>query len=375
MEYSQKERLLLLIPLPPPFHGSNIICQYVTESKALREFFNVSVFPLRYASSISDIGSFRLAKLWVLIKNLIFLIYTLAKVKPDYVYFVPAISGLSFFRECVYALLIKLFNIPIIYHLHGKGISDYTRNPILKRIYTWFFHDEHIIHLSPLLYEDIANVVHRRQVHFLANGIRTPERLDLDGKNDRSNGRVTILFLSNLIPSKGPVILLDACARLKKLGYDFKAIFVGNPSNDLSKEKFEDLVKQRDLENHVHYAGPKYGEEKTKMLTSADILAFPTFFRKECFPLILLEAMACGLPVVTTNEGAIPEIIEDGMNGFIVPRKDTITLSDRLALLISNPDQRLKMGEAGRQKYLEHYHIEAFEEHLIDVMNKIIYAQ
>ena len=170
-----------------------------------------------------------------------------------------------------------------------------------------------------------------------------------------------ILFLSNLIPSKGVYVLLDACRVLKERGLAFICDFVGGETKEISAEVFREAVTARGLEEHVTYHGPKYGEEKHRFFMNADVFVFPTFYFNECFPLVLLEAMQWRLPLVSSDEGGIPDIVQDGVNGFVSPRQDVDSLANALEQLITNPALRRQMGEAGYQRYCEEFTLEAFE--------------
>src|SRR5439155_3502169 len=107
------------------------------------------------------------------------------------------------------------------------------------------------------------------------------------------------------------------------------------------------------------------GRAKERLFAEADIFVFPTYYRAESFPLVILEAMSFGLPVVSTYEGAIPEIVIDGVTGHIVPRRDSAELAARLEYLILNPQARLTLGRNGRQRFMENYTMERFHESVV----------
>ena len=174
-----------------------------------------------------------------------------------------------------------------------------------------------------------------------------------------------ILFLSNLIPSKGVYVLLDACKVLKDRGLQFVCDFVGGETKEIDRATFEAAVKERDLEGIVCYHGPKYGEEKEEYWRRADIFVFPTFYFNECFPLVLLEAMQWRLPLVSSDEGGIPDIVKDGVNGFVCTRQDVQSLAEALEKLITDPILRQQMGEQGYQRYQEEFTLEAFERRFV----------
>ena len=73
----------------------------------------------------------------------------------------------------------------------------------------------------------------------------------------------------------------------------------------------------------VLYLGKKYGEEKNEEYDNADVFVFPTYYYNECFPLVLLEAMEHAVPCISTREGGVSAIIDDGVNGFICKQKDS----------------------------------------------------
>jgi glycosyltransferase involved in cell wall biosynthesis len=174
-----------------------------------------------------------------------------------------------------------------------------------------------------------------------------------------------LLFLSNLIPSKGVYVLLDACKVLKERGLQFVCDFVGGETKEIDRAAFEAAVKERDLEGIVCYHGPKYGEEKEEYWRRADIFVFPTFYFNECFPLVLLEAMQWRLPLVSSDEGGIPDIVKDGVNGFVCTRQNVQSLAEALEKLITDPILRQQMGEQGYQRYQEEFTLEAFERRFV----------
>jgi glycosyltransferase involved in cell wall biosynthesis len=182
---------------------------------------------------------------------------------------------------------------------------------------------------------------------------------------NRSSLIVKILFLSNLISSKGVYVLLDACRVLKERGLQFVCDFVGGETKEIDRATFEAAVKERDLEGIVCYHGPKYGEEKEAYWRRADIFVFPTFYFNECFPLVLLEAMQWRLPLVSSDEGGIPDIVKDGVNGFVCTRQNVQSLAEALEKLITNPVLRQQMGEQGYQRYQEEFTLEAFERRFV----------
>ena len=181
---------------------------------------------------------------------------------------------------------------------------------------------------------------------------------------------VNLLFLSNLIPSKGVYVLLDACRILKDKGLDFQCNFVGGETKEIDRATFEAEVQRRGLEGMVRYEGPKYGEEKEEYWCSSDVFVFPTYYFNECVPLVILEAMQHGLPVVSTDEGAVPDIVVDGENGFICRRKDVEGLAQALERLLLDEALRRRMGAKGYSRYMENFTLERFERRFVECLRR-----
>ena len=104
------------------------------------------------------------------------------------------------------------------------------------------------------------------------------------------------------------------------------------------------------------------------------MFAFPSHYPDECFPLVVLEAMGAGLPVVTTDEGAIPEMVRDGEDGVICPKKDPAALADTLGSLLADPLLRTRMGESGKHRYQSSYTLECFERNIVEILNRSVDA-
>ena len=111
-----------------------------------------------------------------------------------------------------------------------------------------------------------------------------------------------------------------------------------------------------------------YGKEKDKLFASSDIFIFPSYFKYEVFGTVNIEAMRWGLPVITSNEGAISEIVEDGVQGFIVDPKNHFEIAEKILILIDNPTLRRQMGLKGREKYELEYTLEAYTKNLCNAI-------
>jgi glycosyltransferase involved in cell wall biosynthesis len=361
-----KPRLVCLLQLPPPVHGTTVINAQVAASKRIAERFDVDVVPLRFADTIDDVARPSLRKLGRAITAAVTLGRTLARSRASAVYFTPAGAGGAFYRDLVFVAIMRAFGVPRIYHLHGKGIAQQLVPRWRRALYRWSFDDAYVIQLSPLLAADVAGLVPDDHLAFVPNGIadEAPVRAP-----ERSTATPRVLFLSSLAEAKGPLVLLDALGLLARRGVAFEATFAGAPERECLRVFTERLNELR-LGDRVRYIGPVYGADKHAVFDDHDVFAFPTCH--EAFGLVLLEAMQHRLPVVATREGAIPDIVIDGETGVLVPTRDAAALADGLERLISNPELRRDMGLRGRARFEAAFTASRFETTLAETLDQLV---
>ena len=358
----------MVLHLPPPVHGAALVGKSVRESRLVDERFACRYINLSTSETMGEVGAFsfrKIGKLFAIVRE------TLREVdrfQPELVYLTPASSGLGFLKDQLLVARLKRKGCRIVLHFHNKGVASHSGNRLYDRLYRRFFTGVKAILLSERLYPDIARYVDRKDVLICPNGAEAEPMTPVAHEGP------CLLYLSNLIPSKGPLVLLDACQALKKRGVSFRCVFVGKETAEISAGRMREEIDSRALEDVVRFDGPRYGAEKWKALSQADVFVFPTFYHFECFPVVLLEAFAAGLPVVTTEEGAIPDIVTEGVNGLICRREDPVSLADALEKLLADVSLRRTMGSANREKYLADYTLQVFEQRFVSVLSTLLDA-
>lgn len=120
----------------------------------------------------------------------------------------------------------------------------------------------------------------------------------------------------------------------------------------------------------AYFHGKKYNGDKNVFFDNADIFVFPTYYYNECFPLVLLEAMEHAVPCISTGEGGVSAIIDDGVNGFMVERQDAGALADKIEFLLIHPEERARMGTAGHQKFKNEFTLPKFETRMKQILER-----
>jgi len=363
---AQKNRILFIAPLPPPVHGSAMVSRQIKESRAVNDAFRCDWVNMSTSRRMDEIGKTTLSKPFRLAGSLFLTFWKLLTHHYDLCYLAITCHGKGFLKDAPFVLLCKLFGRKILIHQHNKGMA----NDVDRWPYRWLlplcYKNARVILLSWNLYPDIEKVVPRENVAICPNGIKIEES---HKENNTGNGNTIprLLFLSNLLESKGVIVLLDALRILKDKGYSFICDFVGGETKEIDAKRFNEEVEMRGLKDIAVYLGRKYGDEKEAAFENADIFVLPTY--NDCFPLVLLEAMQHRLPCITTKEGCIPDMVKDGENGFLAERKDPESLAGSIGKLLKDKDLRLKMGENGYQKLMAYFTEEKFENNLIKILN------
>lgn len=369
MTVSDKPKILFVLHLPPPIHGAAMVGKTIYESNLVNDSFNCKYINLATASSLEDIGKFRLKKFSDILRLKKMVRQTVIDFQPDLVYLTPCAGGLAFFKDYLIVQMLKRMGKKLLLHFHNKGVQKYQNNIIFDFCYKRFFKDVNVMLLSSYLYPDMQRYLNEEQYHVCFNGIPEKETKHTEKKIDKE-GTPNILFLSNLLVSKGIFVLIDACKQLKNKGVSFTCTIIGSETKEISAEELNNYIHSCGLNSEVNYVGKAYGEEKDAYLADADIFAFPTF--NEAFPLVLLEAMQFGLPIISTPEGGIPDILIDSKNGLMCKQKDADSLAEALQCLIENPDLRHKMGACGKEMYLQKFKQTHFENQFVNVINTVL---
>lgn len=376
------KRILFITPLPPPVHGSAMVSQYIKDSELIRGEFACDFVNLSTSRRMDEIGKGGIKKLLRFVGSFFVLFYKLLVHRYDLCYLAITCHGVGFLKDAPFVLLCKLFGRKVVIHQHNKGMSTCIDRWPYRWLIPYVYKRTRVILLSWYLYPDIEKVVKKEQVLICPNGIPMPEEWRQESKDKRQENNsisetdytpapltVNLLFLSNLIPSKGVYVLLDACKILKDKGLNFHCNFVGGESKEINRSVFEQAVHERALDDCVTYHGPKYGEDKERYWQTADVFVQPTF--EDCFPLTILESMQHHKPIVSTNEGAVPDMVLDGQNGFICKRKDAVSLANAIERLIVDEALRNIMGEEGYRIYQEKFTLSCFEQRFTEILREM----
>ena len=175
-------------------------------------------------------------------------------------------------------------------------------------------------------------------------------------RQKKAGGPFTIVCVASLEEKKGQTYLVEACRLLQQRNIDFVCQLVGEGRQRAALER---QIEEAGLAGRVRLEGGQPRDEVARMLGQADVVALPSIRTKsgtmEGIPVALMEPLACEVPVVSTRISGIPELVEDGVTGLLVPPTDAVALADALERLARNPELGRRLGQAGRAKVLKEF--------------------
>jgi glycosyltransferase involved in cell wall biosynthesis len=182
------------------------------------------------------------------------------------------------------------------------------------------------------------------------NGIccKREEGWNVRGNRIGPNG-ICIVIVASLVENKGHRYLFEALSKIVKTRKNIRLRVVGDGP---LKFQLSDYSKSLGINEYTEFLGIR--DNVQAILKNSDILVLPSIER-EGLGIALVEAMCQGKPVIGTNIGGIPEVIEDGVNGYLVNPRDSDVLAEKLDLLINDEDKRKRMGIEGRKRFEERF--------------------
>jgi glycosyltransferase involved in cell wall biosynthesis len=365
-------RVLALGQTPPPLRGAPMMLEFLVRNEM--QGIDLRHMRIQLSAEGDEEGKFRWTKLFRLFLFIVRVLYARIVLRPQILYLPPAgYPTPTVLRDAAILCATRPFFSNTVLHFHSCGYRKaYEELP--KRWQRWLFRKgifnaDAAIRLTSVA-QDNGQDLDARKEFVVPNGISDPF-FELPAPNRQSNDCEThplrILFVSHLCESKGILVAIEACGQLAAGGVAFRLDVVGPFESDEFAERVHERVHALGITAHVHFRGVLVGEQKFACFRQADVFCFPTFFEFESFGIVLLEAMSCSLPVVSTYWSGVPSIVDDGETGFLVQPRDPHAVADRLARLAQDPQLRQQMGAAGRERFLKEFTLSRHLDRMRDV--------
>jgi glycosyltransferase involved in cell wall biosynthesis len=360
--------VVVIGPLPPPFHGGAVATSLVLRSR-LATACRIHHLDTTDRRGLDNIGRFEPGNVALALRHCARLLRLLAGERRAALYVPLAQNTLGLLRDATFVVPALLWRRRVIIHLHGSGFRDFydaAGRPLRMLLRTMLSRASRVIILGECLRPTMAGLVEAERIAVLPNGIH--DEFGAPPVRSPHEGPVRVLFLGNLMRAKGFVEAMEAVASLRACGVDVELHMAGGFLTEA--DRAEATSRSATLGDGVHMHGIVSGTEKLALLRAADIFVFPSY--SEGHPYVVLEAMSAGLPVVTTALPTLVETVEHERTGLLVPPRDARALAGAVGTLAADHEMRVRMGQAGRRRYEQHYTFDVWSTRLTTIVTDAV---
>jgi glycosyltransferase involved in cell wall biosynthesis len=387
-------KLVVFAQTPPPLHGQSYMVELMVEGFRARDY-GIEIFHVnaQLAKTATDIGRFRFGKIFRLFGHCLKAIWIRFRHGGRHLYYVPAPPVKNpVYRDWIVMLLLRPF-FSVILHWHAAGLGEWIeKQPKWKQSLTRLAIGQ--AHLSiPLgrFNEQDAAVFRPRQSVMVGNGIPDPcpnfpeiqaanrarlqQRLlawnTPDAFRHKPPVSIRVLYISLCSREKGLFDAMDGVCQANRicredhLPMEFELSIAGAFPDAATEEFFLKTLDRLGNPKTIRHVGFATGEAKTKLLAESDILLFPTFYYAESFGLVILEAMAFGMPILATRWRSVPDLFPENYPGLV-----NIQAPDEIAAALFHLALR-DDSEAFRRTFVDNYSVERFLEKLAAAIKSI----
>ena len=368
-------RILIIGPTPPPYNGMSVLTENLLKSN-LGKQFEIILLDTADRRGLTNVGRFDWHNLLLALRHGLSFSWLLISKRPDVVYVCVAQNTPGYLRDCFFLVPSRLLGRRVVLHLHGSAFrSFYLRSPaLLRMLIRWTLADvRRVVVLGESLRGVFTGLVPEDRIVVVSNGIEAVPLVAGGATLSavRSDGYRQVVYLGTLMKAKGFMEVLRSVPLVLREEPQAHFVLAGELCYPEEIREAQDFISRNRLQDFVRMPGVVVGDEKARLLNEADMFVFPPI-TPEGQPLVILEAMSAGLPIIATPQGAIPETIVDGENGFLVPAGDPAAIADKILLLLRNEDLRCRMGQASRDRFLKHYTLDRWANDMFRVFQEVL---
>lgn len=369
---AEKPIILVIGPTPPPHHGVAMATRMLLDLK-MQGLFHLSHLELADRRGIAHVDQPDLYDVFLFIRQWFTLLWKFLRDRPHIAYLPISQTTLGVIRDSLFIWPSFLFGARIVLHLHGGNFRRwYEERDGLTRAYVRLLlkTTARVVVLGASLKPLFSGLVPESRISVVPNGIEWGKPR---GRGGRSAGgrRFRILYLGTLTRLKGVLVLVAAIPLTLKRRPDVEFVFAGGWFDPKDRREAEAAITQAGVEGHVIWTGPVKGEEKEALFASADLFVFPGV-QQEGQPLVVIEAMAAGLPILFTDRGCLRETVIAEENGREVRINDPEDLAEQIVRMLENPEGMREMGRRSRARYEANYTEKIFLQRMVVLFSLVM---
>ena len=342
--------VLVVSQLPPPVHGSTVMTKMLID--VMGELgHDVVLVDRRFSRDTSEVGRPGVRKGLAAIGLIARLWMALKKEKPPRAVFFCTNRTFSFLVDWILSEVLRRSGTPYINYIHTSG---YTQLAARGRVWALLVARllggaEHTVCLSASMFEDVEPWVAKHLHTVIPNATRPAPPATATATPFLGDGPV--LFMSNLMEEKGIREFVELGLVLCQNDASVQFLIAGGTSDRHLLGELTERVSASGHADRILFNGPADQIQKWDLLRSCRLLVFPSRYRFEAQPLTLIEAMSQGTPILATRVGAIPDLLDSGRAGRLVPVDDFEALLEATAELIVQPEALADLGTNARHQF------------------------
>ena len=368
--FRRKPIIMIIGPKPPPYHGVSVSTEKLLISDVRRKFdiYHVDTADHR---GIQHINKPDLHDILLFLKQFYQSLKIIICKRPSAMYLPISQKTLGFLRDSLFILLCIVGRCRIIIHLHGGNFRNWyeQRSRVFRKFIRSILRSiDVMIVLSESFKKLFDGLIPSYKIVVVPNGVKGVqlEKSDIDVSKTLGQSSMVVLYLGTLKRQKGVLVLIRSIPYVLYKRPDIRFVMAGPWADYSDKEEVEEFIRVHELSHVVDFVGPVEGLIKWQILKRSDIFVFPGI-QQEGQPLVVLEAMAAGLPIVYTNQGCLQETCIDSFNGLQVKTNDSIDLANKILLLANNPVLLNDMGQRNRQLYQNKFTAKHYVNNMLNV--------
>ena len=371
LEVKSRCDILLVGQTPPPFHGQAVVTGILFD----HDWGDLKVKRLRMAFS-DDMESVGEAS-WVKVWRLVILVMNTWKVvltsRPRILYYLPASPNMNpVVRDVIYLACVRWLFPKTVFHYHAGGLDDFYRGKKWLRCITkWVYNGADISIDVNVTEPPSGQYFDAKRNVVVMNGLGVGEAQ----RKRAQTAEFQLLYVGLLCKQKGVQELVETAKLIRDAGCSCEIVLVGGWDSVEFKDEFMALAVDAGVDDMFTYSGIKKGDDKWQAYADADAFIFPTKHPTETFGLVLIEAMAFALPIVTTRWRGIPHVVGDGGSAVVCEAGNTREYAAALCGIIAAEDTRLEMGKASKLRYDENFTKERFLQGMKKVFDDLLKGQ
>jgi glycosyltransferase involved in cell wall biosynthesis len=356
MKSRKSNKVLLILNLPPPYGGGEIRSKYLFDYLSNNEKY--IIIPVsRIKSNKSTSGKLNISNILFGLKINFKAIFYIIYFRPEKIYLSIPKQFNPFIKTIPIISAANLFKIKIYGELAGDSFLFLKENNYKKKLGLFFLKKISDLRvLGPSIKKKLSPLKITNLTVF-DNGIYVPNEIKIT-TNSFFNPVLNLLFVGALNYSKGIKNLIESIYLLKKEEVKVHLHLMGEWSTKIQKSEILNFINSNDLNEFITFHGLVTTELKWEIYQKCQILVHPTFWDGQ--PLVILEAMGCGLGIISTKIGAIPDTIKNKYNGIILDENTKTELYNTIKYFYDNRQKIVEISNNNIRTYNEKYTIDSF---------------